>query len=176
MRFDIPAQERGKLHIFALNMEPQAPPDPPAPDPRPGAFLGVPDLNTDYAEIVEIKSLGDMTLSDYLADGYDIAPEYLAAERARLGALEGHVLIVLSLAFRDQAHTLILGAALTHIATLQTDGPDWTSRRTLATESAKPGSAPTKKRPSDAAMSGRIAMLALLLMFGLTALLIWIAA
>ena len=177
MSLDIPAKERGRLHLFALNETPSDPPEPPEPDPRPAEILGITDLNPDYAEIVTIKALRPMSLADYLAEGYDIDDSQLAPTRARINALEGHVLVVLSLAFRDQPHSLASGANLTHVASLQTEGPDWQSSAQVTAESARPGTAPTgKKRPSDAAMMGRIAMLALLLMFTLTALLIWIAA
>lgn len=176
MSLEIPAKERGRLHLFALNETPEDPPTPPEPDPRATLLLGVPDLNPDYAEIVEIKALGAMDLTRYLKEGYDIAEDALSAERARLNALDGHVLIVLSLAFRDQPRR-IQTTSLTHITSLPTAGTDWQTGAAPKTESARPGSAPPqKKRPSEAAMMGRIATLVLLLMFALTALLIWIAA
>lgn len=175
--FDVPASERGKLHLFALNGATREA-DTPLADELPAVILSIPELDPTYAEIVNLSDLGALELTDYLTEGYDIPAASLNAEKMRLNALEGRVLIVLSLAFRDQPQSIALGNKLTHIATLDTQGTDWTPSDPIKTQSALPGSAPAstiKKRPSNAAMMGRIATFVLLGMFAFTALLIWIA-
>ncbi len=176
MTLSIPAKERGRLHLFALNSKPEDPPKN-APDLRPAAILGI-DLNPAYAEIVEIKALEDMRLSAYLAEGYDVSEDALTEVRARLNALEGHVLIALSLAFYDAAQQIGPSPGYTYIASLPTAGADWSENREISAQSAVPHSAPkqSKKRPSEAAMKGRIATYVLLLLFAFTGLLIWIAS
>ena len=173
---DIPAGERSKLHLFALNTEPtETDADATQKTGAPAAkLLNIPDLDADYAEVIAVDDIAELGLLQYLIDGYDIDPNDLRAHRTRINALEGHALIVLSLAFQDQAHTISLGPALTHIATLPTQGPDWSSDRSIETQSALPP-APAPKRPSNAAMMGRIATYTLVLMFALTGLMIWIA-
>ena len=48
--------------------------------------------------------------------------------------------------------------------------------RSITTDSAKGTLPPARKKPSDAAMSGRIATLALLVLFALVGVMIWIAS
>jgi hypothetical protein len=171
---DIPAKERGQLRLFAVNLT--------NPSDTPTAqtlcdLLGANDLDPTYVELVQISDLDEMSLPQYLSQGYDIDAETLAPDRTRLAALSGYVLIILSLAFRDRALTLRDVPDLTLIASYGADGPDWTSTEAIKTDSTAIGSgAQPRKKPSDAAMGGRVATFALLFMFVFTALFIWLAA
>ena len=103
--------------------------------------------------------------------------EQLTPDRAKLEKLGGWVLIVFSLAFEDRAATLTPASSLTLIGTYGEVRTDWSAAQKVEAESAKPYSAPSetvKKKPSDAAMSGRIAMIALIVLGLLTYLMIWI--
>ncbi|MCH9832288.1 MAG: hypothetical protein K0U49_02850, partial [Alphaproteobacteria bacterium] len=96
----------------------------------------------------------------------------------KLNSLSGWVLIIFSNAFKNAATTLKPASNLNLIGTYSQTKTDWRTAQTVTAESAKPFTAPPltiKKKPSDAAMSGRIATLALIVMFALTGLIIWIA-
>ena len=174
----VTAGERGKLRVFAVNLsdkDAQMLAD--KPDAA-AALLGVDDLDNTFAEVLAIDHIAELGLPDYLHDGYDVPSEALAADRARLAALEGYVLIVLSLAFRDKSLQLAPGAELTFIGSYPTAQVDWSAKTPVTTESARPGTGvpgTAKKRPSDAAMSGRIAMAALIVLAVLTYVIVWIA-
>jgi len=91
----------------------------------------------------------------------------LNPDKTKLEALDGWVLILFSRAFQDAAATLTPASTLTLIGTYSETGTDWRATETIDTDSAKPYSAPpetTKKRPSDAAMSGRVATLVLIVL------------
>ncbi len=174
----ISAGERGRLRLFSIAL----PEDMAARLKREpfgtAALLGVPDLDIDYAEVIRIEDLGDMPLSEYLAEGYDVPPSELQEQDQKLNALEGYALVVLSLAFRDKGHDVTLGPELSLVASFDLDTTDWTAVTQPAPEAAKPASAPPethRKRPSDAAMSGRVAMVALLVLGLLTYAMIKIA-
>ena len=173
MTLNIPAKERGQLRLFAVNLGDGEEFSIPK---RLGQLLGGEGLDENYVELVRISDLGDLSLPDYLTQGYDIDADTLRADRARLAALDGFVLIILSLAFRDRAMTLPQMPELTLIATYGNTGPDWHSRETIETTSAEPASGTTRKTPSDAAMSGRIATYVLLFLFIFTGLFVWLAA
>ena len=186
----VPAAERRTVRVFAVNLpEAQvsamlrdtapAAPDAPTGDlpaiPAAAELLGWPDLDTRHTELFPIRDLTGLGLPGYLAEGLGLDEATLAPDRARLAALEGYVLIVLSRAFGDRAVTLDLPPALTLIGTY----PEKTAP--LVFEPLPAGGAqeaprtPARKSVSDAAMSGRIAMAALLVMFALTALVVWMA-
>jgi hypothetical protein len=166
----VSGKERGQLRLFAVNLT--------DPDIETlGTLLGADDLDPAYVELVKISDLDEMSLPQYLSQGYDIDADTLAPDRPRLAALTGHVLIILSLAFRDHALTLNDVPDLTLIASYGNQGPDWTAPEPLETDSTAIGSGvQPRKKPSDAAMGGRVATFALLFMFVFTALFIWLAA
>jgi hypothetical protein len=174
----IQAAETGRLRLFAVNLDAKAVAELDNAEPEAlGLMLGVDDLDPTYIELVRIEDLSELGLMGYLREGYDLGDDVLGADRTKLAALRGHVLIVLSLAFQGHAVTLPKRADLTLIATYNTHGPDWSEGMALNTPSAEPYSGPpAKKRPSDAAMSGRVATFALLFIFIFTAVFIWIAA
>lgn len=169
----IPAAERGHLRLFAVNLTDTSALD---TDTALAQFFGEQDLDMTYVELVKISDLDELSLPDYLTQGYDIDTATLAPDRARLSALGGYVLVILSLAFKDRAITLAPRPELTLIATYTTHGPDWSSTQTLDTDSTKIGSGVQRKKPSEAAMMGRIATYVLLFMFVFTALFVWMAA
>lgn len=141
--------------------------------------LGIARLNANDVQQLETNNLDHMLFADFLREGYDANAEDLEEYKFQLDAVsdtDAMVLIIRSGAFVDRPATLITDAAATLIATLRE--PD---TNVVMTQLPNPdpdavlGDAPAKKRPSDAAMSGRIATVALLLMALLVWLMIWIA-
>lgn len=177
MTIDIPAAERGIIRVFSLSMtapEAQALHDSPA---ALNAALGA-DVDSDFVEVFPVSNLEGVGLVSYLSDGNGVPPEQLAPDRAKLERLGGWVLIVFSSAFRDAATTLTPAPALTLIGTYGEARTDWRATETVTSEAAKPFTAPpqtVKKRPSDAAMSGRVATVVLILLGLFTWAMIWIA-
>lgn len=143
------------------------------------AALGIARLNADDVQELETASLEHMLFADFLRDGYEANVEDLEDYKFQLDAVsdtDAMVLIIRSGAFVDRPASLITDGAATLIATLRE--PD---SNVVMTKLPNPdpdavlGDVPAKKRPSDAAMSGRIATVALLLMALLVWLMIWIA-
>ncbi|MBY5931587.1 hypothetical protein KUV51_01140 [Tateyamaria omphalii] len=172
----VPANERGVIRVFALSMtgkEAQALKDGPA---ALNAALGT-DMNPEHVEVFPVSDLEGIGLVGYLAEGNAVPMEQLTPDRAKLEKLGGWVLIVFSLAFEDRATALNPASSLTLIGTYGEIRTDWSATEKVEADSAKPYSAPpetVKKKPSDAAMSGRIAMIALIVLGLLTYLMIWI--
>ena len=175
---DIPAAERGKLHIFSVNLPEETARQLAAAPDAVARLLGVTELQADYAELLRIADLGDMGLNGYLIEGYDVAPRALDGQSVRLAALGGYAMIVLSMAFQDRAVRIDVGPELTYLGAVPTRSADWTPRPPAA---KAPGAAPPepqahtqRRRPSQAAVMGRVASIVLLVLFLLTALIVWI--
>jgi len=141
--------------------------------------IGVGQLNADDVQSVDVEALEDMTLSDLLRAGYDVNEDDLTEYAFQLTALtntDAMVLIVRSGAFIDRPVTLKTDGAAQLIATLrEPEAKMPTGALPNPDPNAVLESPPQKKRPSDAAMSGRIATVALVLMALLVWLMIWIA-
>lgn len=168
-RFQVSATERGIIRVFAIDLpEDQVDGFDPAP------ALGVTALESQYVELFPVSDLKGVGLSGYMSEGLGVAETEL--DKSRLDALDGHVLIVLSGAFGEQPVTLTPKAPLRWIGTYTEEHapvqfeplPDAAAQGQIAPEA--------KKRPSNAALSGRVAMMALLVIFALTGLMVWIAA
>ena len=179
---DIAAHESGLVRVFALSLDETAaqrlkdnsPVNGTAPQDQ--ALGGT--IDSTRTEVFALSDLGDMSLPDYLLDGAGVKSKPLEKDRAKLAALGGWVLIVYSSAFGDAAQTLTPAPELTLIGTSPQEGVDWRDDVDLSTPSALPyqdTGAPARKRPSDAAMSGRVATAALLVLFALVGLMVWVA-
>ncbi len=162
----IPANETGVIRVVALSMS-----DAEAKALKKDraaliAALGL-DIDPDQTEIFPLADLDGLGLAGYLHEGNAVPLAQLSPDKAKLEALDGWVLIVFSRAFQGGAATLTPAPALTLIGTYSETGTDWRATEIIEADSAKPYSAPTettKKRPSDAAMSGRVATLVLILL------------
>jgi len=136
--------------------------------------LGVTSLVGDHVQQLQTRILDDLSLQDFLADGYGIAPEELEAHKDAFDAVQGEevlLLILRSSAFEDRPVTLNTNGEAKLIATLHEPNAN-VSFKPLPNPDPEAvlEDPPQKKRPSDAAMSGRIATIALLLM----GLLVWL--
>ena len=174
---DIPANEGGVIRGFALSMtdsEAQALKDDAA---ALNIALGA-DVDAEQVEIFPVTDLEGVGLVGYLAEGNAVPMDQLTPDRAKLDRVGGWVMIVFSRAFAGRAVTLLPSPALTLIGTYGETRTDWSATETITSEAAKPYSAPAepgKKKPSDAAMSGRIATLVLIVLGLFTWAIIWIA-
>jgi len=136
--------------------------------------LGAGRLDPAHVDLIAVEDLGELGLAGYLAAGHGISPDDLRDMRGRLAALSGHVLIVTSRAFGGEEQTLSPRAPLHLVATFTEDRPP-VSFDPLPSQAAR-GVTGGKPPPSDAAMSGRVASIALLVLFLLVALVVWVAS
>lgn len=173
----IKASEFGIIRIFALSMtNAQAEAlkdDPSAID----IALGT-NVDPKQVEIFPLSDLEGVGIIGYLTEGNAVPPQEIAPDRVKLDRLGGWVMIVFSSAFQGQAVTCTPIPALTLIGSYATPNVDWRATEVVTSEAAKPFTAPpetVKKRPSDAAMSGRIATVVLILLGLFTWAMIWIA-
>ncbi|MEM1351663.1 MAG: hypothetical protein AAGF27_04930 [Pseudomonadota bacterium] len=179
---NIAPSEVGLIRLFALSLSDdearQLKEDNDAKPHPVELALGATSLNRAHIEVFAIADLASMPLADYLIEGPGAEETAIEPDRAKLAALEGWVMIVYSSAFAGHKLTISPVPELTLIGTYPQDGIDWSSRVDLSTPSAKPQSTSTGsgKKQSDAAMSGRIATLALIVAFGVVALMVWVAS
>jgi hypothetical protein len=139
------------------------------------AMLGVPALGAADVQQIWTDDLVDMSLQELLMSGYGVMPEDIERHAETIDAtMDMHptlYIIIRSSAFVDRPVTLADTGPAHLLATLRE--PD----ANVAFEplpnpdpAAVLEDPPQKKRPSDAVMSGRVAMIALIVM----ALLVWV--
>lgn len=79
------------------------------------AMLGHPGLDMNGVEVFEVEDVRGLGLPAYLGEAYDIPPEALASDVARLRALEGTVVVLTPRALGRMPLTLDLPPSLTLI-------------------------------------------------------------
>ena len=138
--------------------------------------IGVIGLKSEDVQHVVLAELGDMPLRSFLSVAYEIDANALD-KVTELDELTGNVFIVRSSAFLDRPETLTTDGAARLVATLWEPSKVGGFAPAIKTESAEGIlTPPAKKIPSDAAMSGRIATIALMVMGLLVVLMIWVAS
>ncbi|MEP1353525.1 MAG: hypothetical protein ABJX32_10010 [Tateyamaria sp.] len=175
----VPASEQGLVRVFALSMPSEEVSERVKTVEETFALLG-PDGPLDNAHIAlfEVADIQEIGLTEYLVEGGDVTEETIGTDQAKLNSLDGWVMVVYSRAFGQKAMTLTPIPEMTLIGTYGQHRTDWQAKENIDSDSAKPYSAPpetVKKKPSDAAMSGRVATLVLLVLAVFTAVFIWIA-
>lgn len=171
-RLTIPAFDHGKIRVFSYTgplsdglraKEPDALSD----------LFGATLLNTDFVDVFEVEALGEMSLTQYLATGYDVTADRVDA--AALAGLSGVVVLMMSRAVADVEVTLTLGPDVSHITTIG-DGAALHVDEPLQSAAAQGviNDPPARKPMSEARQSGMVATVALLVMFALVALMVWI--
>ena len=162
-RIDIPTTERGVTRVFAVNLPWQD-----AKAAAPGPLLNVPDLPENAAQIFPVSDLGDLGLTGYLTEGMGLPPAQIMADKAKLSALDGHVLVLNTNALHGRAVTLEPGAALTLIGTYvdTPPAPDFTPLTSDAAKGALAGpSGPAAPRKGVSAwLIAALALVAVLLL------------
>jgi len=179
---NIPAHERNTCRVFALRLTPPevrrlrtGDADDALIDPVAiAALLGSSIIDAAHVEIFDVAVLADVGLTTFLTQGNGIAEVAIEADRGQLDAVEGYVLILYSKAFAGEAATLHLDPALTLIGTYAEDLPPvrFEPLPSAAATGVLPGS--VKPPMSDARIGGMVATVALLVMFALAALMVWI--
>lgn len=136
-------------------------------------LLGRAGAKLTHVDLIAIEDLNEIGLAGFLRDGPGVPAEELSQHKTRLDALSGFVLILYPGVF-DTDTEIAVGADLTLIAALNQEPTNWEAVQTLTSEAATELT-PGKKKPSDAAMSGRVAMLVLIVIALLTWAMILIA-
>lgn len=133
--------------------------------------LGVFQLGQKDTQLVDGATRDELDLTQFLVDGYGVDPVGLAPHAAMLNGLDGTVWVVRSAAFADRPVTLKTDGEAKLVAAFREAGVDVTFEPLPAGGADGPlASPPAKKKPSDAAIGGRVATVALLIM----GLLVWL--
>lgn len=74
--------------------------------------LGASKLRESLVDVVAIKDLGPMRLSQYLAQAHEVSARALGPDAARIDALQGHVVILPPRAFDGASQTLTISPPL----------------------------------------------------------------
>ena len=145
-----------------------------APSPLRDA-LGVPRLNQDFIEIFKADGLKDFGLARYLTEANGMDEATVAPDAETLDRLTGTLVMVTSAALPHGLDRIDPRPPL-RLVGRYSERADMRLRPPLRSDSAGPQSAetPPAKTKSDAAMSGRIATLALLVLAALVGLMIWV--
>ena len=114
MTLTIPDTDHGKIRVFSvaspvdglLEMKIEAL----------VATFGSAPLNTDFVDVIDLDALEEMSLLDYLSEGYDVEPD--EAVIAALTALEGVVVLIMSRAHEGAEITLVPADGVRHVTTL----------------------------------------------------------
>ena len=118
---EISAHEHGVVRVFSVNGDIADKSKWLAEDEsakaRVEAALGVGPLGHDYVDVVDTDVLRPLGLSTYLTEGMGLPADVVEADRARLDALSGLVVIVTSGAFGGRDLLLQSGAELSLIGT-----------------------------------------------------------
>lgn len=171
MTLTIPANDYGQIRIFALDMVPPSALKDKTPQGLAGAFGVL--LNADFVDVVDTAALGEMTLVDYIRQGYDFETD--AADQLALADVSGWVIFVMSRATEGAEATLDLSPGIRHVTTIGTP-LTLNAPATLESDAADGILTPRTKKPmSDARMGGMVATAALLVLFLLVAIMIWVA-
>ena len=85
--------------------------------------LGASKLRESLVDVVAIKDLGPMRLSQYLAQAHEVSARALGSEAARIDALEGHVVILPPRAFDGTSQTLTISPPLKLVGSFAEEAP-----------------------------------------------------
>ncbi|MDO9639850.1 MAG: hypothetical protein Q7J44_15030 [Pseudotabrizicola sp.] len=133
--------------------------------------LGVDAVDPAHTELIDADTFTEYGLSRYLTEGQGIAEESLAADTATLDALRGPLLLV----FRPALGQGQLSPRPPLRLIGRYDEVPSPARTGMAAYDAEADILPvqTPKRPSDAAMSGRVATVVLILLAIFVTLFVW---
>jgi hypothetical protein len=81
--------DRDAVAVFAVNLSEQV-----AKSQTPDGLLGLQGLDPDRAELFPVRDLEGVGLTGYLTEGLGLAEAEVDADKARLSALDGYVLIL----------------------------------------------------------------------------------
>ncbi|WP_299787309.1 aspartate carbamoyltransferase catalytic subunit [uncultured Marivita sp.] len=132
--------------------------------------LGAKSLRADFVEVINVKDLGDMPLSQYLINAHDVSGRDFDAVRSRLDALTGFVLVLPSQAFDRTEQDLTISAPLRWIGTFNEPTPSSTTApiRTASAKGIGGGASAPAPKGSNASLwivFGLLALIALGIIF-----------
>ncbi|WP_343503286.1 aspartate carbamoyltransferase catalytic subunit [Alloyangia pacifica] len=81
--------------------------------------LGARKLRPSRIDVVSIRDLGEMPLSTYLAEAYQVGGEDFRQMKPRIDALKGHVVVLPSAAFDHTSQDLTISTPLRWIGTFK---------------------------------------------------------
>ncbi|SLN59284.1 hypothetical protein PEL8287_03203 [Roseovarius litorisediminis] len=177
-RIAIKATEHGVVRVFTVDLPPS---ELEGFNTRNGSWplleaLGADTLDASQIELFPLSDLAEMGLAGYLEEGLGIPKDQINELRPQLAAMKGAVLILRSPAFGGVEQVLAPRAPLRLVGTF-TEENATVSFVPLPKASAQGQvGASGKKAPSNAAISGRIAMFALLVLFALVGVMVWVAS
>ncbi len=172
----IPAGEHGVVRVFTLGYRVSMELAHFEAVDRLKEALGLEELNADDVQIVDLSAVREMGFSAFLMQAYDVTEDEITPLAATLDALKGHVAVLRSGAFKGVGATVNATGETRLVATLhepRMSAPEPMPHYDSATGEV---TGKTRKPVSDAAMSGRIAMYALLVVFAFTIMFVWIAS
>ncbi|MBT0958015.1 hypothetical protein IV417_11515 [Alphaproteobacteria bacterium KMM 3653] len=177
---EISGHERGVLRLFAVDLNAEEAVEFAETGAETGAWqdaLGAAALNATFVQVFDLQDLEDLGLPAYLAQGQNIPADQIDQMRGQLDRLDGYVLVVTSGAFAGHPQTLRPSAPLRHIATFFEDieHARFAPLPYDDTAAQSADTAPAPKPRSDAAMSGRVAMICLLFLFLFVFAFVWMA-
>lgn len=155
----IPRLEQGVIRVFAISrpIADMARALAERPKTRIAAELLAHPVEAGDFELFALSDLAGMGLMTYLIEGYDIDPAAPRADRARLEALDGYVLLLFSAVAREADVALTPSADLTLIGTYAEPKPDHAAAP-IAAEAARPYSGVKEQAQGrDRARLGRAA-------------------
>ncbi|MFN3661147.1 hypothetical protein [Yoonia sp.] len=166
---DIPANDHGALYVVEYS-------GPPLDGPKEQMIrkiIGQDGLNLDYVDLIPASQTGDVALPDLIRQGYDLP--LTPAQATTLRRVSGMVVLIMSRAFGGKAQTIFLPDDTRTVMVLR-ETPQLGTVEKLTSEGAvgELNGRQAKPRKSDARMSGMVATAALLVMFALVGLMIWV--
>ena len=108
----------------------------------------------DITQIVALRDLGDMALSAYLAEAYQLAGVDFREMRPRIDALKGHVVVLPNQAFDHVTQDLTVASPLRWVGTFSEERarPRGPKLRSTSAEGRSAGTAPTGEAPKSRAL------------------------
>lgn len=172
MSIEIPADDFGAIRVFQLKGNLPAGAD--NTDENLAALFGTKGLDSTFVDIIKIDDLSAMSLSDYIFQGYDVTLP--AHDLPAVNRIEGYAILILSRASGGRLTTLTPASGVRHVTTYIPE-TQIEVIEPLRSDSAagKLEQGQSKAPKSDARIGGMVATVALLVMFLLVVLMIWIA-
>lgn len=178
MSLTVSATEYGQLRIFRLSDALHAALEQDTSLAPLEQALGVIIAKPEDVQIVAADSIRSVGLAPFLAMGYGVAANALDEVPELKGDSTENYVVIRSGAFGGAAVVLSESVDATLLATLQEEAASAPPLTKLQSESAKGTVAPAPVKPpkSDARIGGMVATYALLVLFGLVAVMIWVAS
>lgn len=173
----IPANEHGVVRIFLLSYQLDMEIEHSGTLDGLADTIGVANLRADDVQLVKHDTITELGLPTFLEMAYAIVPDDLRTHQSALAGLTGQIAIIRSGAFEGKPVTFTDSEDARLIATLHEDGPAQPRLDPLQTTSAEgilDRPVKTKAPKSDARIGGMIATYALIFMFALVGLMIWV--